>query len=70
MSLPEVKVKPNEDFCAEVVILVTTLGTKRTEFNAGKRAKDLLEIKRVHYKVRGKRGEESQGFTGDKEGAL
>jgi hypothetical protein len=49
---------------------VTTLGTKRTEFNAGKRAKDLLEIKRVHYKVRGKRGQKGKGFAGDKEGAL
>ena len=36
---------------SQVVILLTTLGAKRTEFNAGKRARDLLEIKRVHYKT-------------------
>jgi len=32
-------------------VLVTTLGAKRTEFNAGKRARDLMEIKRVHHKI-------------------
>ena len=51
MSLSAVRVLPDENWTAEVVILVTTLGTKRTEYNAGKRARDLLEIKRVHYKA-------------------
>eukprot|EP00392_Amoebophrya_sp_AT5.2_P010470 g10532.t1 len=51
MSLPEVRVKPSARFTAEVVVLITTLGTKRTEFNAGQRARDLLEIKRAHHKI-------------------
>ncbi len=51
MSLPGVKVRPDEEYTAEVVILITTLGTKRTEYNAGKKARDLLEIKRVHHKI-------------------
>ncbi|CAD7962129.1 unnamed protein product [Amoebophrya sp. A25] len=51
MSLPEVRVKPSLEYTAEVVVLITTLGTKRTEFNAGQRARDLLEIKRAHHKI-------------------
>ncbi|CAD7954258.1 unnamed protein product [Amoebophrya sp. A120] len=51
MSLPEVRVKPSAAYTAEVVVLITTLGTKRTEFNAGQRARDLLEIKRAHFKI-------------------
>merc|ERR1712187_483956 len=46
-----VRVQPDTKFTAEVVVLLTTLGAKRTEYNAGKRARDLLEIKRVHHKV-------------------
>merc|ERR1719343_689727 len=48
---PVVRVSPDPKYSAEVVILLTTLGAKRTEFNAGKRARDLLEIKRVHHKI-------------------
>ena len=51
MSLPDVRVCPLTDYVAEVVVLVTTLGAKRTEFNAGRRVRDLLEIKRVHHKI-------------------
>lgn len=46
-----VRVPPDTKYTAEVVVLLTTLGAKRTEYNAGKRAKDLLEIKRVHAKI-------------------
>mmetsp|Transcript_52213 Transcript_52213/g.146529 ORF Transcript_52213/g.146529 Transcript_52213/m.146529 type:complete len:175 (-) Transcript_52213:284-808(-) len=46
----EIRVPPDTRYTAEVVVLLTTLGAKRTEYNAGKRAKDLLEIKRVHFK--------------------
>jgi len=46
-----VRIRPDDRYVAEVVVLVTTLGAKRTEFNAGKRARDMLEIKRVHHKV-------------------
>lgn len=46
-----IRVPPKTDYIAEVVILLTSLGAKRTEYNAGKRARDLLEIKCVHTKV-------------------
>lgn len=46
-----IRVPPEPKYVAEVVVLLTTLGAKRTEFNSGKRARDLLEIKRVHHKV-------------------
>merc|ERR1719161_2318032 len=46
-----IRIRPDERYIAEVVILLTTLGAKRAEFNAGKRARDLLEIKRVHHKI-------------------
>ena len=42
-----VRVQPEVKYVAEVVVLVTSLGAKRTEFNAGKRARDLLEVKGV-----------------------
>lgn len=42
-----VRVQPEVRYVAEVVVLVTSLGAKRTEFNAGKRARDLLEVKGV-----------------------
>mmetsp|Transcript_30188 Transcript_30188/g.80439 ORF Transcript_30188/g.80439 Transcript_30188/m.80439 type:complete len:188 (+) Transcript_30188:126-689(+) len=45
-----VRVQPDPRYIAEVVVLVTTLRAKRTEYNACKRVKDLLEIKRVHFK--------------------
>eukprot|EP00927_Polykrikos_kofoidii_P015685 TRINITY_DN17008_c0_g1_i1.p1 TRINITY_DN17008_c0_g1~~TRINITY_DN17008_c0_g1_i1.p1 ORF type:complete len:187 (-),score=51.96 TRINITY_DN17008_c0_g1_i1:164-724(-) len=51
MSIPAIRVPPDPRYVGEVVLLLTTLGAKRTEFNAGKRARDLLEIKRVHHKV-------------------
>lgn len=51
MAVPPVRVPPDPKYSAEVVVLVTTLGAKRTEFNAGKRARDLMEIKRVHHKI-------------------
>eukprot|EP00928_Gymnodinium_smaydae_P081299 TRINITY_DN64848_c0_g1_i1.p1 TRINITY_DN64848_c0_g1~~TRINITY_DN64848_c0_g1_i1.p1 ORF type:complete len:188 (-),score=43.19 TRINITY_DN64848_c0_g1_i1:45-608(-) len=49
--LSTVYVPPDPKYTAEVVVLLTTLGAKRVEYNAGKRVRDLLEIKRVHYKV-------------------
>jgi len=45
------RIRPDERYIAEVVVVITTLGAKRPEFNAGKRARDLLEIKRVHHKI-------------------
>lgn len=51
MFFPVIRVVPDPKYSAEVVVLVTTLGAKRAEFNAGKRARDLLEIKRVHHKI-------------------
>lgn len=51
MFFPCVQVTPDPKYGAEVVVLLTTLGAKRTEFNAGKRVRDLLEIKKVHHKV-------------------
>eukprot|EP00929_Paragymnodinium_shiwhaense_P008641 TRINITY_DN112598_c0_g1_i1.p1 TRINITY_DN112598_c0_g1~~TRINITY_DN112598_c0_g1_i1.p1 ORF type:complete len:193 (+),score=49.56 TRINITY_DN112598_c0_g1_i1:100-678(+) len=48
--IQDIRVPPDPTYTVEVVILLTTLGAKRTEYNAGKRARDLLEIKRVHCK--------------------
>lgn len=45
------RIRPNDAYVAEVVLVVTSLGAKRPEYNAGKRARDLLEIKRVHHKI-------------------
>merc|ERR1719491_1816412 len=45
------RVQPDPAFKAEVVILLTTLRAKRTEFNAGKRIKDFFEVKRAHFKA-------------------
>lgn len=42
---------PDEKFTAEVLVLITTLGAKKTEFNAGRRVRDFLECKRVHHKI-------------------
>lgn len=51
MYTAPIRVAPDTKYIAEVVVLVTTLGAKRTEFNAGKRVRDLLEIKGVHHKI-------------------
>lgn len=48
---PPIRVAPERKFTAEVVVLVTTLGVKRHEYNESNRAKDLLEIMRAHYKM-------------------
>jgi hypothetical protein len=50
-ELPPIRVAPDRRFLAEVVVLVTTLGVKRDEFNASNRARDLLEIFKCHFKV-------------------
>mmetsp|Transcript_124000 Transcript_124000/g.246912 ORF Transcript_124000/g.246912 Transcript_124000/m.246912 type:complete len:418 (+) Transcript_124000:35-1288(+) len=49
--MAHVKVPPNPNYVAEVVVLLTSLGAKRSELNAGRLACDLLEIKRAHRKV-------------------
>jgi len=62
-----VRVQPELKYVAEVVVLVTTLGAKRVEYNAGKRARDLLEIKGVHHKVIDFNRDARQAGTGDSE---
>eukprot|EP00435_Cladocopium_sp_Y103_P036800 s2163_g9.t1 len=62
-----VRVQPETKYTAEVVVLVTSLGAKRTEFNAGKRAKDLLEIKGVHHKIIDFNRDARQAGTGESE---
>lgn len=62
-----IRVPPKTDYIAEVVVLLTTLGAKRTEYNAGKRARDLLEIKCVHTKVIDFNRDARQAGTGDAE---
>ncbi|CAE7710267.1 LOC34620909, partial [Symbiodinium pilosum] len=62
-----VRVQPEIRYVAEVVVLVTTLGAKRVEYNAGKRARDLLEIKGVHHKVIDFNRDARQAGTGDAE---
>ncbi|CAE7940428.1 LOC34620909 [Symbiodinium necroappetens] len=62
-----VRVQPETKYVAEVVVLVTTLGAKRVEYNAGKRARDLLEIKGVHHKVIDFNRDARQAGTGDAE---
>ncbi|CAL1172806.1 unnamed protein product [Cladocopium goreaui] len=62
-----VRVQPETRYTAEVVVLVTSLGAKRTEFNAGKRAKDLLEIKGVHHKIIDFNRDARQAGTGESE---
>lgn len=46
-----IRVAPETKYKAEVVVLVTTLGVKRHEYNESNRARDLLEIMRCHFKV-------------------
>ncbi|CAK9117159.1 unnamed protein product [Durusdinium trenchii] len=62
-----VRVQPDVKYVAEVVVLVTSLGAKRTEFNAGKRARDLLEIKGVHHKIIDFNRDARQAGSGDSE---
>ena len=45
------RVPPDRDYTAEVVVLLTSLGVKRREFNSSNRAKELLEIKKAHFKI-------------------
>jgi hypothetical protein len=67
MFFPTVRVTPDPKYSAEVVVLLTTLGAKRTEFNAGKRARDLLEIKRAHHKIIDFNRDARQAGTGEAE---
>jgi hypothetical protein len=67
MFFPCIRVTPDPKYSAEVVVLCTSLGAKRTEFNAGKRARDLLEIKRVHHKVVDFNRDARQAGTGEAE---
>eukprot|EP00933_Yihiella_yeosuensis_P010091 TRINITY_DN11634_c0_g1_i1.p1 TRINITY_DN11634_c0_g1~~TRINITY_DN11634_c0_g1_i1.p1 ORF type:complete len:339 (+),score=85.05 TRINITY_DN11634_c0_g1_i1:85-1101(+) len=64
---PPIRVAPDTRYTAEVVVLLTTLGAKRTEFNAGKRARDLLEIKKVHHKIIDFNRDARQAGTGEAE---
>lgn len=50
-ELQPIRVPAIRSFTAEVVVLVTTLGVKRREYNSSCRARDLLEIIRCHFKV-------------------
>ena len=45
------KVPPKPDYKAEVVVLITSLGVKRKEYNASRQAMEMLEIFRSHFKV-------------------
>ena len=45
------KVPPLPEYTAEVVLLITSLGVKRREFNTSRQVMDMLEIVRCHYKV-------------------
>jgi len=67
MYATPVRVLPDPKYTAEVVLLLTTLGAKRSEFNAGKRARDLLEIKRVHHKIIDFNRDARQAGTGEAE---
>lgn len=46
-----VRVKPDGKYIAEVLVLLTTLRAKRSEFNSGRSIQDFLQIKRAHYKA-------------------
>lgn len=50
-EMPPIRVPPDRIYTAEVVVLVTSLGVKRREFNASSRVRDMLEIIRAHHKV-------------------
>lgn len=49
--MSRVQVPPNPNYCAEVLVILTSLGAKRSELNAGRRVCDFFETKRVHHKV-------------------
>jgi len=51
MSYDILRVKPDRKYTAEVIILVTTLRSKRGDFNACRRLMEFLEIKRCHFKT-------------------
>lgn len=44
-------VEPNVRYVAETVVLLTSLGAKRSECNEGRRICDLFETKRAHRKI-------------------
>eukprot|EP00811_Abedinium_folium_P008281 NODE_17650_length_932_cov_8.267081.p1 GENE.NODE_17650_length_932_cov_8.267081~~NODE_17650_length_932_cov_8.267081.p1 ORF type:complete len:181 (+),score=46.85 NODE_17650_length_932_cov_8.267081:172-714(+) len=67
MSIPNVMVPPDVRYTAEVVVLLTSLGARRAECSAGKRAVDLLEIKRVHHKIIDFNRDARQALGGDAE---
>jgi glutaredoxin len=50
-ELPPIRIRPDEKYKAEVIVLLTSLGVKRREYNESIRAKDLLEVYQVHFKV-------------------
>ena len=45
------RVPPRPEYKAEVVLLITSLGVKRKEYNCSRRAMEMLEIFRSHFKV-------------------
>ena len=45
------RVPPLPEYTAEVVLLITSLGVKRREYNTSKQVMDLLETIRCHFKV-------------------
>jgi hypothetical protein len=45
------RVPPKPEYKAEVVLLITSLGVKRREYNCSRRAMEMLEIFRSHFKV-------------------
>ena len=49
--LQVVTVPPKDEYTAEVVVLVTSLGARRKAFNSSRRAVDLLDIKGVPYRI-------------------
>lgn len=46
-----IRVEPDRKYTAEVVVLLSSLCSKRHEFNTGQLVCNFLEIKRCHYKV-------------------
>jgi len=67
MYATPIRVQPDTKYIAEVVVLVTTLGAKRSEYNAGRRVRDLLEIKGVHHKLIDFNRDARQAGTGEAE---
>ena len=50
MSTSGLRIAPDPQYTAEVIVMMTSLGAKPKEFYRSKQAIDLLEIKRAHYK--------------------